>query len=54
MGAVGCLSPLAPTGEGLTYEARAMLITLETYAIVCLYVGLTMGWMRFLDRCRGW
>jgi hypothetical protein len=31
-----------------------MLITLETFAIVCAYVGLAIAWMRFLDRCRGW
>ena len=31
-----------------------MLITLGTFAIVCVYVGLAMAWMRFLDRRRGW
>ena len=31
-----------------------MLITLETFVIVCLYVGLAIGWMRFQDHRRGW
>jgi hypothetical protein len=45
---------LATIGQGLTFEARTMLITLGTFAAVGLYVGLAIGWMRFLDRRRGW
>ena len=31
-----------------------MLITLETFVIVGLYVGLAICWMRYEDRRRGW
>ncbi len=54
MDAVGCLSPSPQQARGFTCEAGTMLITLGTFAIAGLYVGLAMAWVHFLDRRRGW